>query len=133
MDNLIKISDATIKHLEPYQVFVFGNNMVGQHGGGAAKTALKWGKGHGLHGQTYGIPTKQTPWIHMERRAVKPYVDIFIKFARQHPHLEFLVTEIGCGLAGFKIKEIASLFAEALALPNVKLPLRFVQYLFKNY
>ena len=92
------------------------------HGGGAARIAYEtfgaiWGHGVGLQGQSYGIPTMQGGV-----GTIKPYVDDFIAFAREHPELFFYVTRIGCGIAGFRDRDIAPLFAEARGIPNVCLP-----------
>ena len=83
-----------------------------------------WGKGVGLQGQSYAIPTMQGGVD-----TIKPYVDNFIAFANGHPELKFLVTRIGCGIAGFKDEEIAPLFIEALEMENVMLPYEFVKVL----
>lgn len=114
-----------IDSLEPNEVFVFGSNLEGIHGGGAALTAwLKfgaiWGQGAGLQGQSYGIPT-----MHGGVDAIKPYVDEFVDFAKAHPELTFLVTKIGCGIAGFSFEEMAPLFAGVVYQPNVVLPKEF--------
>ena len=111
------------------EVFVFGSNLAGMHGGGAAYAAFKlfgavMGCGVGLRGQSYAIPTMQGGV-----ETIKPYVDDFIAFAKEHPELFFFVTRIGCGIAGFRDKEIAPLFAEALGLENVCLPESFVKNL----
>ena len=58
--------------------------------------------------------------------AIRPYTDEFIAFARTHPGLHFLVTRIGCGIAGFRARDIAPLFADAVDLPNVSLPQEFI-------
>lgn len=125
-DNITKVAEN--------EVFVFGSNESGRHGKGAAKQALsfgaKWGQAEGLQGKTYGIPTKD----HSIRRTlsieeIKPYVDRFIQCAKDHPELTFLVTEIGCGLAGLKPKDVAPLFEGVIQLPNVKLPKRFIHKL----
>lgn len=84
-----------------------------------------WGQGVGLQGQSYGIPT-----MHGGVEAIKPYVDEFIAFAKQHQELKFLVTKIGCGIAGFTIEEIAPLFREAIDVENVILPEDFVEVLY---
>ena len=76
-----------------------------------------WGQGVGLQGQSYAIPTMQGGV-----ETIKPYVDEFIAFAREHTELTFLVTRIGCGIAGFRDEQIAPLFEEAHQLPNVVLP-----------
>ena len=111
-----------IDSLEPNEVFVFGSNLEGMHGGGAAFVAYRkfgamMGQGVGMQGQSYAIPT-----MHGGVDAIRPYVDEFIAFAQAHPELVFLVTRIGCGIAGFLDSEIAPLFAEAHAVPNIVLP-----------
>lgn len=120
-----RITPAWVSGLKPGEIFVFGSNLEGQHGGGAALLAYErwgavWGQGEGLQGQTYGIPT-----MHGGPEAIRPYVDRFIDYARTHPQLTFLVTEIGCGIAGFAPADIAPLFREAVAVPNIWLPQRF--------
>lgn len=123
-----------IDKLEPNQIFVFGSNLSGRHGKGAAKQALtwgaKWGQASGLQGRTYGIPTKNSTITRpLSISEIEPYVFEFIQFAKANPSLEFLVTEIGCGLAGYKPKDIAPLFADAVGVTNIKLPARFVRKL----
>ncbi|MBQ0061226.1 MAG: hypothetical protein KBT15_05580 [Bacteroidales bacterium] len=118
-----------IDSLKEDEIFVFGSNLAGMHGGGAALTAMHrygaiWGKGVGLHGQSYAIPTMQGGV-----ETIKPYVDEFIRFAMEHDELFFYVTRIGCGIAGFKDEEIAPLFANAVILNNVCLPKSFVEIL----
>ena len=117
----------SITELKSDEVFLFGSNLAGMHGGGAAYIAFKQfgavtGCGVGLRGQSYAIPTMQGGV-----ETIKPYVDDFIAFAKDHPELFFYVTRIGCGIAGFRDKEIASLFKEALVLENVCLPETFVK------
>lgn len=114
-----------ITKLQPDEIFVFGSNLAGMHGGGAARLAYQkfgavWGQGVGLQGQSYAIPTMQGGV-----ETIQPYVDEFIKFAKQHPQLKFLVTEIGCGIAGFSPSEIAPLFEQAREVMNIYLPERF--------
>jgi hypothetical protein len=114
-----------ITSLRADEVFVFGSNLAGMHGGGAAYAAFKkfgaiWGRGVGLQGQSYAIPTMQGGV-----ETIKPYVDDFIDFARSRPDLFFYVTRIGCGIAGFADAEIAPLFAAARAIPNICLPESF--------
>ena len=118
-----------IDRLARGEVFVFGSNLQGMHGGGAARTArLKFGavmgQGVGLQGQSYAIPTMQGGV-----ETIKPYVDEFLAFARAHRELLFYVTRIGCGIAGFHDREIAPLIAEALTMENVVLPESFVDVL----
>ena len=114
-----------ISELKPNEIFVFGSNLAGSHGGGAALLAYNkfgaiWGQGVGLQGQSYGIPT-----MHGGVEAIKPYVDEFIAFAKAHPGYKFLVTKIGCGIAGFAIEEIAPLFKDAVDCDNIILPKEF--------
>lgn len=111
-----------INHLEPGEIFVFGSNLRGMHGGGAAYAAYRkfgaiMGQGVGLQGQSYAIPTMQGGV-----ETIKPYVDEFIAFAKEHPQLTFLVTRIGCGIAGFTDDEISPLFDKAHDVENIVLP-----------
>ena len=123
--NQKRITNNRIQELEPGEIFVFGSNLEGAHGGGAALLAFRkwgaiWGQGAGLQGQTYGIPT-----MHGGVEEIRPYVDEFIRFAKEHLELTFLVTEIGCGIAGFRPEEIAPLFKDAVPVENIHLPERF--------
>ena len=120
-----RITPDFIRTLEKNEVFVFGSNLAGAHGGGAARIAAEkfgaiMGQGVGLQGQSYAIPTMQGGV-----NTIKPYVDEFIAFAKQHPELTFLVTRIGCGIAGFTPAEIAPLFAGAVDVENIHLPMDF--------
>ena len=122
-----------IKELESYEIFVFGSNLYGMHSGGAARAAYNsfgavWGQGTGLQGRSYAIPTMQGG-----PETIRPYVDEFIRFAKEHRELEFLVTRIGCGIAGFKDEEIAPLFANALEEKNIILPRKFVEVIAKKH
>jgi hypothetical protein len=107
-------------------IFVFGSNLAGVHGAGAAKFAYDnhgaiWGQGVGLQGTSYGIPTKDSEIQTLPIVEIKRYVDQFLGFAKRHQELAFNVTRIGCGLAGYKDKDIAPLFAGAPTncyLPN---------------
>ena len=120
-----RTSPGRIEQLAENEIFVFGSNLAGLHAGGAARVAMRnfgavWGQGVGLQGRTYAIPTMQGG-----PETIKPYVDEFIAFAKAHPGLRFLVTEIGCGIAGFTPSQIAPLFAGAADVPNILLPARF--------
>lgn len=122
-------SAEKIESLEPHEIFVFGSNLSGAHGGGAAHIAFRlfgaeWGVGVGLTGQSYAIPTMQGGV-----KTIKPYVDQFISFAKNHPQYTFLVTRIGCGIAGFRDEDIAPLFFQALPITNILLPRTFVECL----
>ena len=125
----MRYTPVFITHLNKGEIFVFGSNLKGLHGGGAARLAYErfgaiWGQGVGLQGRCYGIPT-----MHGGVDAIKPYVDEFIEFAQNHTEYTFLVTKIGCGIAGFKEEEIAPLFADAVSVDNIILPESFVMYL----
>ena len=114
-----------ISSLKADEVFVFGSNLQGYHGGGAARAAVMkfgaiWGQGVGLQGQSYAIPTMQGGV-----ETIKPYVDQFIDFAKEHTELFFYVTRIGCGIAGFKDRDIAPLFRKAIGVENICLPKSF--------
>ena len=123
------IAADRIDILEEHEIFVFGRNLAGRHGGGAARAAnmkfgAEWGVGVGLTGQSYAIPTMQGGV-----ETIKPYVDEVIRFAQANPVLKFLVARIGCGIAGFKDEEIAPLFDKAMQVPNIYLPETFFKIL----
>lgn len=103
-------------------IFVFGSNEKGIHGGGAARFACEkkgaiLGLGNGLQGESYAIPTCAKPTGELDHEIsldrVTGYVNVFIDFAHMNPNLQFQVSQIGCGLAGFKAEQIAPLFASA--------------------
>ncbi|MBO7490178.1 MAG: hypothetical protein J6T88_07880 [Bacteroidales bacterium] len=125
-----RVASDSIAQLNDNEIFVFGSNVQGMHGGGAAWYAHKnfgaeWGVGEGLTGRTYALPT-------MEGKASLAHaVKNFISCARQHTELTFLVTAVGCGIAGYSPSEVAPLFKEAEALNNVFLPQVFIDELFK--
>lgn len=121
-----------ITHLEPDDIFVFGSNLDGIHAGGAARVAYEkfgaeWGNGVGIQGQSYAIPTMQGGV-----ETIRPYVDDFIRLAREWDQNTFYVTRIGCGIAGFTDEEIAPLFDEAYDLYNVRLPKSFADIIERN-
>lgn len=123
-----RITPEYISVLQPNEVFVFGSNVRGMHYGGAAAFAVKrfgaiMGQGEGLQGRSYAIPTMEG----MEN--MHAAVDRFIAFAQEHPELTFLVTPIGCGIAGYTPEDIAPLFAAAKTLDNVHLPDSFWKYI----
>lgn len=125
-----RISSDNIGHLNENEIFVFGSNIQGMHGGGAAWYAHKnfgaeWGVGEGLTGRTYALPTMEGV------ASLKRAVDNFTACARQHPELTFLVTAVGCGIAGYKPQEVAPLFRESLSMENVYLPKVFIEELKK--
>lgn len=119
-----RTTPSEVQNLTENQVFVFGSNSEGNHAGGAAKTAKDKfgaidGQSCGLQGQSYGINTMDgIDTIEVE-------IEDFIIFAKQNPNTIFLITEIGCGIAGFKIEEIAPLFFSAKEIKNIHLPESF--------
>lgn len=110
------------------EIFVFGSNLAGRHGKGAALYARQhhgaiYGQGIGLQGNSYGIPTKNE-WIQtLSLRDIRGYVNAFVAFAFNHPDMTFNLTAIGCGLAGYKPSDIAPMFEHAPA--NVRKPPEF--------
>ena len=105
-----------ITHLEPHQIFVFGSNTQGRHGAGAAKQAMRfgavYGQAKGRQGKAYAIPTKDLSKgaRSLPLPSIQEDIEAFIDYTCGHLGLEFLVTPIGCGLAGYKPEEIAIVF-----------------------
>ena len=123
-----RVTPDNIRTLAPGEIFVFGSNIRGFHAGGAAAAAMHhfgavWGQGEGLQGQSYAIPTMEG--IESLTNAVAR----FTQFATEHPELRFLVTRIGCGIAGYAPAAIAPLFRDCINLENVTLPADFWQVL----
>lgn len=126
-----KTSPDNITELKFGQVFVFGSNLSGRHGAGAALLAAeefgaRYGVGVGPTGRCYAIPTKDRSLKVLPLDQIAEHVANFLRYARRYPELEFLVTQIGCGLAGYKPHQIAPLFADAP--DNVLLPSSFEEY-----
>lgn len=99
-------------------IFVFGSNLKGIHGAGAALYAKeRWGAvqgvGEGRTGNSYALPTKHTPWRGMTLDEIRPGVERFLSYAKQNPELRFYVTRVGCGLAGYHETDIAPMFEHA--------------------
>lgn len=139
-NNFKRYSPTNIISLKDNEIFVFGSNLSGFHGGGAAKLALDkfgavYGNGIGLQGKSYAIPTKDF-FIRrtLSLGEIEPYVLEFYNFAKNNKEFTFLVTLIGCGLAGYTPKDIAYMFEKFLDLENVYLPKEFVNnFLIYNY
>lgn len=122
----MRITPDRVTALQPDEVFVFGSNAHGIHGAGAARIAHErfgaiWGEGHGHHGQTYAIDTMSG----IEVLAAE--AKTFVQYALGHPELRFLLTPVGCGIAGYTPEQVAPLFADAPS--NVSLPAAFVTVL----
>jgi hypothetical protein len=127
-----RISPDFITELSQCEIFVFGSNLEGQHAGGAARIAYEkfgavWGIGVGPTGRSYAIPT-----MHGGLDAIKPYIDQFVEYAKTHPMNRFLLTRIGCGIAGFKDADMAPLFSAVLAIPNVAIPRAWIPYMISH-
>jgi len=117
----------------PEQILVFGSNLSGIHGGGAARAAhqqygAKWGIGEGVTGRSYALPTVQHNIAGpLALAEIADAVQRFIDYAQTNPETEFMVTRIGCGLAGHRDKDVAPMFAGAPE--NCSLPDTWRQYL----
>lgn len=113
------------------QVFVFGSNLAGRHGKGAALAAVQkhgaiYGVGHGRQGNAYAIPTKGfgDPMPVLPLEMIRYFCRVFLTYARAHPGETFKVTPIGCGLAGYKPAQIAPFFD--YSPDNVHIPYEFI-------
>ena len=119
-----RMTPDRVDHLKDGQIFVFGSNPMGNHNGGAACDALLYfgavmGQGEGLQGRSYAIPSTDG------MDSLSKHVRTFVDFADKHPELTFLVTRIGCGVAGYTYQEVAPLFAGVVDMENVWLPKEF--------
>jgi len=128
----MRFTPENIEFLDPDEVFVFGSNLAGIHGAGAAKLAhvrfgAKMGTGIGMMGQSYAIPTKDKDIKSLPLDRIKQWVKGFLMYADMHQNKTFLVTKIGCGLAGYEVKDIAPFFKDSP--PNVVLPKDFYDYI----
>lgn len=136
-----RTTPENVKSLANNEIFVFGSNEDGIHGAGAAKLATSkfgalWGYGFGLRGKTFAIPTKDWDIDTLALEDIQFYVKRFIAYVKmkniEQPGFKYLVTEIGCGLAGYTPEEIAPMFKDAVNLENVYLPKRFWNILNKT-
>ena len=132
-----RITPENITELKENEIFVFGSNLAGRHGKGAAKTALKWGaeygRGWGEQGQTFAIPTKDENIQTLPLHEIEQWVSAFYDYAAGWPELTFLVTKIGCGYAGYTPAQIAPMFDDCIFSKNIHLPLEFWDILNKFY
>lgn len=117
-------------------IFVFGSNRAGIHGAGAAKHALLhhgavMGHGEGLKGDSYALPTKGHEIEKLPVIEIKKHVDTFLEFADYNQELEFKVTQVGCGLGGYTLHDIAPLF-RGIWLPNLYFDYKWHNYLGAN-
>jgi hypothetical protein len=112
-------------------IFVFGSNLAGRHGKGAAQYALRnhgaiYGQGWGLQGNSFAIPTKDSKLRTLPLQFISTYVEMFKEYAQNHPELIFQLTPIGCGLAGYKYEDIGPMFKGCPS--NVVIPKEFEPY-----
>lgn len=126
-------------------IFIFGSNLAGVHGAGAARVALQnfgavWGQGFGLHGQSFAIPTKDEEIETLPKIAIDTYVKGMLTEIERNPNKVFVLTEIGCGLAGYTAADIAPLFSSYVDacvfgehVNNLIFPEAFAQVLFDLY
>jgi len=127
----MEYTPENIKELKANEVFVFGSNESGIHGAGAARIAFeefgaKWGQGLGHTGQSFALPTKDWNVNKLSIGVVGLYIGRFLAYAKSKPKLKFLVTKVGCGLAGFTTGEIGIAFHAWGDIPaNVILPKEF--------
>lgn len=127
----MNVTPENITGLKPNEIFVFGSNLAGIHGAGAARLAYeKFGatrlQGVGMSGQSYALPTKDYRLETLNLKAIEYHIDDLISFALGHPELHFLVTAVGTGLAGLKPEHIAPMFGPVDRIPpNVSLPQSF--------
>ena len=122
-----------VEQLSNCEIFVFGSNLEGMHMGGAARVAhqkfgAEWGVGDGPTGRCYAIPT-----MHGGLESIRPYAEKFIAYAKEHPMNRFLLTRVGCGIAGFKDSDMAQLFEDALDVPNIAYPRQWLPYMTIDY
>ena len=107
--------ESIIKSLAEDTTFVFGSNLAGTHAGGAAKIALQHfgaikGVGRGWAGQSYAIPTMNEHLQQMPLSQIESYIDDFKIYTKNHPKMKYFITAVGCGVAGYKVEEIAPMF-----------------------
>lgn len=117
---------------EGREVFVFGSNLAGVHGAGAAKEAMNsfgaiWGLGIGHIGKSYAIPTKDENIETLSLSSIEEYVSMFVEYANLHQTTDFFITRVGCGLAGHKDSDIAPMFIGCQS--NCNFPIEWAQYL----
>ena len=131
-NNTTRTTSYNITELKENEIFVFGSNLGGKHGAGAAKFAHKrfgavYGCGEGLQGRCYAIPTKGYRMEVLPLDTVRRFVQKFLRYAACSSDCTFLVTKIGCGLAGYETRDIAPMFEKRPE--NVILPQEFLDQL----
>lgn len=131
MNKKCGVTPEIIEFLNPNEIFVFGSNLSGMHGGGAAFTAYrKWGAefgiGEGLTGQCYALPTMDYELNVLPIKYIYDRVNNLFATIRMHPDKTFLITKVACGIAGYSLREIAPLFKHFISVHNCTLPIEFI-------
>lgn len=131
-------SAENIKELDKDEIYVFGSNLKGIHDSDTALLAktnfrAKQDEGEGITGQCYALPTKSDQTHVLFLKDLKKHIDRFISYAGRCPTTQFLVTKIGCGLAGYGVKDIAPLFNNCIYFKNIHLPKEFILHLLMKY
>lgn len=122
----------------PHQVFVFGSNLAGRHGAGAARHAMDalgavYGVASGFTGKCYAIPTKDEQINTMSIAAIRTYADQLVQDMIDNPQMDFFMTRVGCVLAGHSDSSMAALFKRASRLTNVDWPADWAPYLMESH
>jgi len=131
----MKYTPDSIQRLGKNEIFVFGSNLAGVHAGGAAKTAAEnfgaiEGKGEGLFGQSYAFPTKDEKLETLSLDQIDASIDNLLICCRNNPNLTFYLTKVGCGLAGYRVDEIANRFKTFRLPSNLILPEEFHEIIY---
>jgi hypothetical protein len=134
MQHSCKITPENIDTLAPNEVFVFGSNLAGSHGGGAAWAAYNkfgaiMGQAEGLQGQSYAFPTLNENYLKLPQSVLKEKAQALLNIIKEQPGTIFLITKVGLGIAGYQIYEIAHLFTAFLDIPNCSLPAEFISFI----
>lgn len=132
MSNKRRFTPERITELGEGEIFVFGSNLNGYHAGGAARMAAsnfgaKFGQGEGLQGQSYALPTLSKDMKRLPIEQLESSLDRLIECANKNSDLTFFMTKVGCGIAGFKVGQIAQLFFDREIPENIVLPREFVK------
>ena len=127
-----RIAPDVITKLNENEIFVFGSNIYGHHNGGASLFALEQfgavnGQAEGIQGMSYAIPTDGNTFDEL-----KEAVERFTDYVVMHPKQKFMLTAIGCGTAGYGVRQIAPLFRQAYSFGNVYVPAQFLSFMEKN-
>lgn len=133
----MKVTPENISSLGTNEIFVFGSNLRGAHGGGAAylaqdKFGAENGIGEGMTGHSYALPTKDYNIITRSLFDIYESVVRLFQCVQDNPDKLFMVTKVGCGLAGLTVDQIAPMFRQFMGLDNVSLPQEFIDFLTKE-